>query len=82
MHFGTNIHKSKRIISVFPCSLEDNILQGERQRKKIYRQGEDILILKLNRVVIYQNMPALNLLVFVLEAFVPVLQTLSFSLDA
>lgn len=30
-------HKSKRIIiSVHPCSLEDNILQGERERERKY----------------------------------------------
>lgn len=40
------------------------------------------LLLKLDRVVVEQNMPALYLLVFVLEAIVPVLQTLSFGLDA
>lgn len=34
LHFGTNYVKSKRIIRVYLCSLEDNILQGERQRKK------------------------------------------------
>lgn len=39
------------------------------------------LLLKLDRVVVEQNMPALYLLVFVLEAIVPVLQTLSFGLD-
>lgn len=36
----------------------------------------------MDGVVVQQNVPALDLLVFVLEALVPVLQTLAFSLDA
>lgn len=40
------------------------------------------LILKLRAVVIQQDVPALDLLVFVLEALVPVFQTLPFGLDA
>lgn len=39
-------------------------------------------VLELDRAVVEQNVPALDLLVLVLEAFVPVLQTLPFSLDA
>lgn len=44
-------------------------------------EGAGALLLKLDRAVVEQNMPALYFLVFVLEAFVPVLQTLSFGLD-
>lgn len=41
-----------------------------------------VSILKLKRVVICQYMPALKFLIFVLEAFIPVLQTFPFSLNA
>lgn len=50
-------------------------------RTELYRE-EDVLVLELGSVVVQQNVPALDLLVLVLEAFVPVLQTLSFRLDA
>lgn len=52
-----------------------------REEEKM-EERKSILILKLSRVVVEQNVPALDLLVFVLQALVPVLQTLSFSLDA
>lgn len=40
------------------------------------------LILDVQAAVVQQNVPALDLLIFVLEALVPVLQTLPLSLDA
>lgn len=51
------------------------------QRKKTHFIST-ALIFHLEGVVIQQDVPALYLLVFVLQAVVPVLQTLSFGLDA
>lgn len=52
-----------------------------RKNTERKRAEEDVLLVKLDRVVVKQDVPALYFLVLVLEAFVPVLQTLSFSLD-
>lgn len=76
-HLGSKHIKPQRYkLKEFMSKEDNNMLSSTRHF------NTDSSIIKRVGVVMKQNMPALDLLVFVLEAFVPVLQTLTFGLNA
>lgn len=66
--FGMKDMKARRRESFQHHRLEDNTVT-------------EASVFELDGVVVQQDVPALDLLVFVLQAFVPVLQRLTFSLN-